>query len=223
MSYDGVIFDFDGVLLDARGDDWRWAAEARRAKAKELGYRLEEYARAGFLFRTDSLEEMKELVEENGFSWQDYLRMEKFAASRKAEMVENGEIKLFTGARDVLQQLEVPMAVVSNAFGDTVDDIIRDLGLDSHLEFWTAPRLSEIEKYHELMKPETHMLEDAMEALNTENVVMVGDSNFDIRAAENAGIDSVFIDTYRDEVEAKPDYRISELAELERIVNGSQH
>ncbi|MFB6147259.1 MAG: HAD family hydrolase, partial [Candidatus Nanohaloarchaea archaeon] len=136
MRYEGFIWDFDGVLLDSAFDDWQWAAETRKRKAKELGYDYRGEG-GGFLFQADTLDEMKQLVESNGFSWQDYIRVEKAVAEKKARMVENGEMQLFPGAREVLQELDVPMAVVSNAFGESVDDIVLELGLDEHLEFWT--------------------------------------------------------------------------------------
>ncbi|MFB6191589.1 MAG: HAD family hydrolase [Candidatus Nanohaloarchaea archaeon] len=217
MSYEGVIFDFDGVLLDAAFDDWKWAEKARREKARELGYEIDGNGRHGFLFQTDSLDEMKQMVEENGFTWHDYIEVEKAAAARKAEMVRNGEMGLFPDARQVLREIEVPKAVVSNAFGATLEDIVLQLGIDDHLEFWAAPRLSEIEKYHEMMKPETHMLEDALEVLGTRNAVMIGDSDFDIRAAKNAGIDSVLIDRGK-AVDVEPDHVVDSLEEFSRLV-----
>lgn len=38
MKYDGVIFDFDGVILASDRNNFEWVTEARREKAQELGY-----------------------------------------------------------------------------------------------------------------------------------------------------------------------------------------
>lgn len=217
MSYEGIIFDFDGVLLDSAFNDWEWAARARREKARELGYDYEGDG-SGFLFQANSLDEMKKMVEENGFTWHDYVEVEKAVSERKAEMVREGEMQLFPDAREVLRQTELPKAVVSNAFGESVDDIVLHLDLDKFLEFWTGPRLAEIEKYHEMMKPETHMLENAMEVLGTEKVVMVGDSEFDIRAAKNAGIDSILLDRGK-QVDVEPDYVVESLGQIPGVVS----
>jgi FMN phosphatase YigB (HAD superfamily) len=37
MKYDAVIFDFDGVLLDADKNSFKWAKDVREQKARELG------------------------------------------------------------------------------------------------------------------------------------------------------------------------------------------
>ncbi|MFB6147258.1 MAG: HAD family hydrolase, partial [Candidatus Nanohaloarchaea archaeon] len=55
--------------------------------------------------------------------------------------------------------------------------------------------------------------ENAMEVLGTENVVMAGDSEFDIRGAKNAGIDSILVDRGKN-VGAEPDYTVESLDEI---------
>ncbi|MFB6209125.1 MAG: HAD family hydrolase [Candidatus Nanohaloarchaea archaeon] len=148
--------------------------------------------------------------------------MEKAAARKKMEMVRNGDIELFKESEQVLEKLELPAAVVSNAFGDILEEIVIEFGIDRHLEYWIAPRLEEIETYHSIWKPETHMLEKAMEEMGSENPVMVGDDWFDIKSADNARIDSVLVERGHNDIEIEPTHRLSSLKELKEIVDESQ-
>jgi HAD superfamily hydrolase (TIGR01549 family) len=218
MGYDGVIFDFDGVLIDSGNDGFEWAHRAREEKAREMGYDIDG-SKYQFVFMADTLKELKELVENGVLDWDEYRKAEMAVARRKARMVRNGEMRLFSASEAVLEQLEVPASIVSNAYGDAVDEIVRYLGLDSNLESWTAPRVEELERYPELMKPNTPMLEEAVEAMRASNPVMVGDSVVDVQAAKNLGIDSVLIDRYGFGDGAEPTHRISSLKELEAVLS----
>lgn len=218
MGYDGVIFDFDGVLIDSGSDGFDWAHRARQEKARELGYDIEG-SKYQFVFMADTVEELKKLVEDSELDWEEYREAEMAVARRKVEMVKSGEMKLFSPAEAVLEQLEVPASIVSNAYGDAVDEIVRYLGLDRNLESWTAPRVGELERYPELMKPNTPMLEEAVEKMRSENPVMIGDSIVDVQAAKNLGIDSVLIDRYGFGDGAEPTHRISRLEELETVLS----
>lgn len=223
MGYEAVIFDFDGVLLDSGNDGFEWAAEARRQRARELGYDAS-LGSKGFLFSSETLEEMKKKVEESPFTWTDYIKIEKAVAEKKVEMVRNGEMELFPAARKVLEEIDLPKAVVSNGFGDAVDEIVRETSIDKHLEFWTAPRLDEVERYHRIWKPETDMLDRAMKNLGTRDAIMVGDRGFDVKAARNAGISSILLNSYDEDIQidVEPTYRVGELSQVLRVIN-SQH
>lgn len=218
MGYDGIIFDFDGVLLDSAKNNFGWADQPAQQKAREFGHEIEGRVDP-ILFRVDSYENFRKQVEQSRFTMREYLAIEKAIADKKVELVKKGKLELFPGAREIIRDLDMPMSVVSNAYGDAVDSIIPSLDLDQHLEFWTAPRLEEIERYHSIWKPESHMLERAIEAMGASNPVMVGDSGFDIEAAINAGIDSVLVKRDHNSVEIAPDHVVSSLEELRRILS----
>ncbi len=211
-----MIFDFDGVLLNSGEDGFKWAGKAREEKSRELGY---DYScTAGYIFASSSFEEMKKKVEQSPMSWQEFMEVEKAAAQRKLELVKRGQMELFPSARDVLENIGVPKAVVSNAYGDIVDGIVRQFGIDEHLVYWTAPRLDDIKRYHSLAKPETDMLDRAMKEIGSRDVIMVGDKKFDVQAAKNAGIESILVNSYGEDIDADPTYRVESLEEVLRIV-----
>lgn len=218
MGYDGVIFDFDGVLLDSGSDGFEWAHRAREEKARELGYDIEG-SKYQFIFMAETPEQLRDLVKNGKLDWEEYRRAEKAVARRKVEMVKNGEMKLFSSSEAVLEQLEVPASIVSNAYGDAVDEIVRYLGIDRDLESWMAPRVEELKSYPQRMKPNTPMLEEAVEEMRTSKPVMIGDSTVDIQAAKNLGIDSILIDRYGFGDGAEPTYRVSRLGELETVLS----
>lgn len=220
MSYEGVIFDFDGVLLNSGYDGFEWAAEVRKQKSNEMGCNYTD--RQGFIFGSGSLEEMKRMVEHSSMTWHEFVESERAVAEKKLEMVKRGDMELFPSARDVLEDIQVPKAVVSNAYGDILDRIIKHLSLDDYLEFWTAPRLEEIERYHSIAKPETDMLDRAMRNLGTRNVIMIGDTELDIRAANNAGIESILVNSYGNPVDVEPTYRVEDLEQILRIINSQR-
>lgn len=218
MDYDGIIFDFDGVLLDSARNNFEWADRPTREKAREFGHEIEGRVDP-ILFRVDSYEDFRSEIEKSSYTMHEYLEIERAAAEKKVELVEKGELQLFPGVMETVRSVDLPMSVVSNAYGDAVDRIIPLLDLEQYLEFWAAPRLEEIERYHSIKKPETHMLERAISAMDSSNPVMVGDSAFDIEAAINAGIDSVLVEREHNSVEIAPDHVISSLEELREIVS----
>lgn len=217
MAYDSIIFDFDGVLIDSAFDDYGWADRVTRSKAEELGYDVDQHV-TPYLFRSRSYAELREQVADSRFTMDEYVRIEQAVAAKKVELVEDGVIPIIEGAHDVLAALDdhgVPMAVASNGYGEALAPIIEHLGFDRHLAFWTAPRLAAIEDYPGLRKPSPTLLERAIEALGTEEPLMVGDSRVDIEAAHNCGIDAALITT-RDEPpsDTGAEHHIDRLEEL---------
>jgi|APHM01.1.fsa_nt_gi Predicted phosphatases len=67
------------------------------------------------------------------------------------------------------------------------------------------------------MKPEPDMIEEAMNSMNADKAVMIGDQIEDILAARKAGIDSVYIDRSGD-TESKADQSIKSMKELPKIL-----
>jgi len=73
----------------------------------------------------------------------------------------------------------------------------------------------------QLRKPNPHYIEQALGDLDAGNALFVGDNESDVRAAENAGIDSAFIRRphRRDwELNVWPTWEIDRLSDLHDIV-----
>lgn len=217
MKYDALIFDFDGVLLDADRNGFKWANDVRKQKARELGYENDlEVLRALFEVEKSS-EELKDFLSSHGIRVDDLQTWEKEIEQEKIKLVKEGSLSLYPGTWEILEETEVPKALISNAYGEATDEIVKYLGLDENLSFWKAPSLDDMEQYVEQMKPHPDMLEEAMDEMNRDKALMVGDSASDVEAAENAGIDSVYINRDGKENE-KATYNIESLKELKEIV-----
>jgi phosphoglycolate phosphatase-like HAD superfamily hydrolase len=73
----------------------------------------------------------------------------------------------------------------------------------------------------QLRKPNPHYIEQALGDLDANNALFVGDNESDVRAAENAGIDSAFIRRphRRDwDLNVWPTWEIDRLSDLHDIV-----
>lgn len=219
MKYEAVIFDFDGVLMDSGFDGFQWAFEARKNRAEENGWSINWSELAQGIFEPETGQRVKPLLERNSVSWEQLEQMEKAVADRKVEMAANNEIEIFQDSEKILKALEVPAAIVSNAYNEYLGRLLEELGIRNHIDFWIAPGLNDIENYRKRMKPEPAMIKEALENLGAENAVMIGDQIEDVLAARNAGIDSIYIDRDGD-TESKADYSVKSLSEALEIIQG---
>jgi HAD superfamily hydrolase (TIGR01549 family) len=119
---------------------------------------------------------------------------------------------------DTLETLDVNMGIVSSNQQATVDFVldhfdVRDL-------FGTAYGREPTIKSLERRKPNSHYIDRALADLDADTALFVGDNESDIRAAENAGIDSAFIRRpHREswELNVWPTWDIDELGDLHDI------
>lgn len=217
MKYEAVIFDFDGVLMDSGFDGFQWALKERQKVVSENGWNLElDKLRQG-IFQPDHSENIEEVMNQEKVSWNQLKQMEKAVAERKVELASTGEIQIFEDTEKILESLDIPAAIVSNAYNDYLQKLLRELGIENYIDFWIAPRIEDIRNYRERMKPEPDMIEEALENLETQNAVMIGDQFTDILAARNAGIDSIYINRSGD-TEPKADYSVKNLVEALEII-----
>jgi phosphoglycolate phosphatase len=194
MKYDAVIFDKDGVLLDSMDDDYKWADEMRKNMLEAQGKSIT-IQEAEELARISSINEFSALLKELEINIETLTEIEKEISKRKMEKIKSGEFKLFRDTKEVLEKISLPKSVVSNAPMETTTFVIEEFDLGHHFQAVKAPSLHDLERYVELKKPSPEMLEDAIERMDAQNPVMVGDSDEDVKAAKNAGIDSIFVNT----------------------------
>ena len=218
MRYDAVIFDKDGVLLDSMDDNFKWADRMRVEMAQKVGKDIDmdtsqEIVHAG------TAEELERIAHRTDLGIDIIKEMEEEVARRKIQKMEKGEIGLFPTTKEVLQKVSVPKAVVSNAPYQTTRFTVEKFGLEKHFEVVKSPGISDIREYVELKKPNPQMLEESIEHLEAKNPVMVGDSEDDIKAAKNAGIDSIFVNT-NGGTDLNPSHEVEDLHTVVDIVEG---
>lgn len=217
MKYNGVIFDLDGVILDSGIDGFEWADKIRINKAEEKGYKLTEKD-ALKIVRTSNYSELESLMNSKGMSKSELLEIEREVRNAKVELIEHGDIELFPNAVKVLDSFNVPVGLATNSPKFTAKFTLKYYGLTSCFDEVQALPLNDFRKYIEHRKPSQYMLQNIMNECNMGNPVMIGDSSSDVGAARSAGIDSVLVESYFDNQDLDPTYRVEELSEIKSVI-----
>ncbi|MFB6215684.1 MAG: HAD family hydrolase [Candidatus Nanohaloarchaea archaeon] len=216
MSYDAVIFDKDGVLVDSTEHGFEWEHRLRAKILSREGRDLD-FEESRDVIEANTVEEMEEILKKKEASWKLLHEAEQTIAERKVEKLRKEHIELYPHVRDVLQAIELPKAVVSNAPRKPTEFVIDYYSLEQYFEAVFALPSDDMKKSVRMAKPSPEMLVKAMKALEAENPLMVGDSRFDIRAAERAGFDSCLVNPYSNSEKLDPDYRFDSIEGLRRI------
>lgn len=215
--YDGIIFDQDGILLDSGIDKFYWMDEIRAKEARKKGFDFT-VEDAKTMVRANSAEPVKKLIESKGMTWQHVKEIELAVENQKIEKIEHGEIGLFPGVKKVLDTLDKKKAVVTNAPLLSTRLNLRYFGISKEFEVVNAPHTDDMRQFFGRKKPKPVMIEETMQKMGLENPVMVGDTSSDIKAAENAGIDSIHINSYGFDSGTEPTHVADSIEEVLDIV-----
>ncbi|OYR43626.1 MULTISPECIES: HAD family hydrolase [unclassified Halorubrum] len=211
-QYDAVVFDNDGVLTYPT-DESVLTEASRRAFA---GFDIDP-APSDLRSLVDelSVETVRTLTDRYELDADEFWR--RHEAERTAlqlEAIRDGEKPLYDDV-GTLADLAVPTAIVSNNQHATVEYIVAEYGLETMFEayYGRKPTLRGLER----RKPDPSYLETALDALDVDSALYVGDSRVDIAAARAAGVDSAFINRphrrdYR--LDIQPTYQLETLAAI---------
>ncbi|MWV63899.1 HAD-IA family hydrolase [Halorubrum sp. JWXQ-INN 858] len=116
---------------------------------------------------------------------------------------------------DSLRHVDAALGVVSSNQQATVDFLLDHFGLAGRFQtaYGREPSIASLSR----KKPSPYYIERALEDLGGGTALFVGDNESDVRAADNAGIDSAFIRRphRRDfELSCEPTYEIDDLHDL---------
>lgn len=216
MSYDHVIFDNDGVLLDSTTEDLEWMERFRVEEAKKLGGQMTlEQSRK--VFKANTAEEIRKIAEETGLTVSQLRQIEAKKSRKKIEKIKKGEISLFDSTVEVLKEIEQPKSMVSNAPLKATRYSLEHYNIQKYFQTVRSPRLDSIETYMEKKKPNPEMIEKTIREKGSSNPIYIGDSDTDIIAAEKAGIDSIHLET-SGETAQNPTHTAKNLQQVLQIV-----
>lgn len=218
--YDGILFDQDGVLLDSGINKFHWMDQIRITEAKKNDIELQENE-VKTIVHSSSHETVEKLLKEKGMSWDQLREIERKKENWKIERIEKGEIQLFPKVEEVLQRISQPKAMVTNAPFMSTRFTVNYFGIAEHFDHVNAPRLKDMKKFYDRKKPKPVMIHESMEKLGMDNPVMIGDSGSDIQAAENAGIDSIHLNSYGFETKVTPTHTADSIIELLEILDST--
>lgn len=215
MQYDAVLFDMDGVLLTGRGTQTDVYLEATRRTFREFG--VEEFTDDQVRAFTDpDFEDLGALCADYGLSLGSFWRRrEDHATDLAKQQVGTAARRAFDDAA-VVRDLpaELALGVVSNNRQATVEFVLESIGLRPAFEV-VLGRDPTVEGYRR-RKPNPAYLRRALDELDADAAVYVGDRATDVQAAAGAGIDSVLLDRPEHDPPAAcdPTYTIPSLRDL---------
>lgn len=211
MTYDAILFDCDGVLVELPDRAAMVGAMERVQDRIGVPGGPEQVVKD---FVRGDLASITERCRDAGID------REAFCATAARESIRAQLAEFRSGLRTVyddiaaVERLEKPLGLVSDNHPRVLSVLQQQFDLDC---FQTVHGCRFTPAGLERRKPAPDNVDTAMDALGAETAVYVGDRAVDVRAAENAGIDSVLLEragwSDRD-VDVGPTYELSTLRDL---------
>jgi HAD superfamily hydrolase (TIGR01549 family) len=188
-DYDTVLFDSDGVLVEPPA--YGTQAAATRAAFGEVGVTGADRKHVDAVLSGVTTEQLRAICAaydlDVGTFWE--------ARERHDERSQLDDFE--SGSRDryddvaAIADLPQDRGVVSNNHHSTIEFVLDFFDLRPLFDTWYG-REKTIGSL-ELKRPDPHYLHQALADLDAESALYVGDSEGDVLAARNGGIDSVFV------------------------------
>ena len=216
MTYDTLLFDVDGVLLDRHADHPDVYRQAVATTFDEFGVSPADAHLNAFVSGA-TVEDMRRVCSEHGIEFETFWsRREANTSNLQCEMMDGGERVPYDDC-DVVGQLahHHGTGIVSSNQHATVEYMLERFEL-AHMFDAVYGREPTVKGFR-LTKPDTHYVERAMADLAVTEGLYVGDSACDVTAAHRARLDSVFVRRSHREgysLPEEPTYEISSLAGL---------
>jgi HAD superfamily hydrolase (TIGR01549 family) len=184
-DYDAVVFDNDGVVVEPSDRAVLVEAVVDAFAAFDVTVDTE---RAEQSVAEDTVP--RDLVREHGLDPEAFWHQRELTASlaQQAHTREGG--KPVYDDVTALDALAAPLGLVSNNQHATVEFILAHHGIERfETAYGRRPTLAGAAR----RKPAPHYVERALDDLDADTALYVGDSEKDVLAAQRAGIDSVFL------------------------------
>ena len=210
-----VLFDWDGTLADTR----QVIVVTFQQVAQSAGVTID----AEFIERrigTGAAQTFKEILQTAGKPYDDATIKELLKRKIQAEISMSSQVKLFPGARELLESLQgkthVALASMNNRA--VIEDLLDAMKIRKFFE--VVLTVEEVSKFKP--DPEIFLKSAAKLGCTPEDCVVVEDSIFGVQAARAAGMGCIAVLTgvySRAELEtAKPGLIVESLTEKERIL-----
>jgi len=226
--YEAVIFDSDGVLVRADHLDVHRAGIRRAFAVHGADDPDPDDVEAMTLGVT--LPKLRRVADEYGFDpaafWET---RDRLSSAAQLAGLHDGLKRPYDDV-DVVRELAVPAAVVSTNQQYTLRFLLERYGLADHVvaAYGRAPTLADLARRKPAPYFLTRALSDLERArgdghLDPADVLMVGDSESDVRAAHAAGTDAAFVRRPHrsdDDLDVVPDHELADLHELAALLDG---
>ncbi len=217
MRYDAVIFDNDGVLVEPPARETLREAALRAFGDLGVDDPAEEHVDAIITGVTVNL--LDEVCGAYGLDGAEFWRArDRAAAAAQREEFRAGDRALYDDF-DAVAGLDHPCGIVSSNQHETVAFVLDHFEVAGHFEtyYGRQPTVEDVSR----KKPDPHFVERAMADLGADSALFVGDSESDVVAAHNAGVDSAFVrrghrESY--DLAVEPTYEVASLRGLAEVV-----
>jgi HAD superfamily hydrolase (TIGR01549 family) len=189
VTYDTVVFDNDGVLVGRTSFDV--LREATQDTFEQFGVTDPDPDHVEDMTIGATPRQVNDICTTYDLHPDTFWRARDDTMSRAQQEEARAGRKTFYDDVDTLADLDAAMGIVSSNQQATVDFLLDHFDVGHH--FGAAyGREATIESL-DRRKPNSHYIDRALSDLDADSALFVGDNESDIRAAENAGIDSAFI------------------------------
>ena len=180
-----VIFDMDGLLIDSERGMWLVSEEYAYNK---LGFKFD-YDFALTLMGA-SLDITKKRIQEKYGKGLDVEEFYRIIHKNNLKIIQNNEIRLMKGARELLTHLKsknIKMRIATSTYKELAEVILKNLGIyDFFEEIVTGDRVK-----HGKPSPDIYLL--ALGNDKKEETIIFEDAHNGARAAIAAGIDLILV------------------------------
>lgn len=219
MSFNAVVFDMDGVLLDSMSsDEWKWDAVRKVIRSKGVEADKIDKKTLGAILGDKGYKECIKACNNLGLSPKKvWTEVAQETTIKRREKIQSGDIALFPGAQELIEELhqkDIKMGVISNAPEDAVEATIEEFGLKKYMHFYMGVR-----SFEDLQarKPNPNHLEIAKIEIKRSPILYVGDAESDVIAASRADLKSAWLNREHVDGDIRPDYTIESLEDLRSI------
>jgi HAD superfamily hydrolase (TIGR01549 family) len=210
MRYDAVLFDNDGVLTHLTDLSVLRRSVERAFADVGIADPADEHVEALTIgVSPDRLESVSANYDLDPEAF--WRRRDEYATEAQQREVDAGNKPLYADFEDILD-VDLPRGIVSSNQHPTVEHILETNDVAGHFDTYYGREMS-VDGLRR-KKPSTYYLDRAMADVGAENPIYVGDSESDVVAAHNAGMDSVFI---RRDHRADLDLSVDPTAEIETL------
>ena len=188
-AYDAVLFDNDGVLVDPPADETKLAAA--RDAFREVGVETPAQHHLEAIIGGVSPDLLHDVADAYDLAPADlWDARERHDERSQVEQFEAGARTTYDDVGAVTD-LSHPCGIVSSNHHTTVAFILDYFELAGAFDTYYGREMT-VESLT-LKKPNPHYLEQALDDLDAETGLYVGDSEHDVVAAHRAGLNSVFL------------------------------
>jgi HAD superfamily hydrolase (TIGR01549 family) len=217
MQYDAILFDHDGVITTP--PPINLLQTAARDAFVEAGVESPPDRHVEGLAIGVTVDWYEDVCADHGLDPDEFwIVRDRVASAAQQTAVRNGEKTLYDDVT-ALADLDHDFGIVSTNQHETIEFVLEYFDIAHHFEtyYGREPTVESLRR----KKPDPHYVDRALADLDADTALFVGDSESDVEAAANAGIDSVYLHRpHRDGAPTfTPTYEIDSLSDLPDVVS----